>query len=90
METTMSSRGRVVIPAVLRRTLDIKTGTRLHVEEREGAIVFSPLNRRYFERFAGMLEGSGVLEGLVKSRAEDLEREDKAARRLGRQSRKAR
>jgi AbrB family looped-hinge helix DNA binding protein len=74
-------KGQVVIPAKIRHRLKIKKGTRLHVEERNGEIVMHPLNREYFERFAGILKGSGMLKGLAESRAEDLEREEK---KLGR------
>ena len=76
METAVTIKGQVVIPAKLRHRLGIKKGTKLHVEERNGEIVLRPLNKEYFQKVSGILKGSGLVKALEKSRAEDLKREE--------------
>jgi AbrB family looped-hinge helix DNA binding protein len=81
METAVTVKGQVVIPAKLRHRLGIKKGTRLHVEEREGEIILRPLNREYFQKMSGILKGGGLVKALEETRAEDLKREEE---RIGR------
>lgn len=76
METVVTIKGQVVIPAKIRQRLEIKKGTKLHVEERDGEIVLRPLTRAYFQKMSGILKGSGVVKALLESRAEDLKREE--------------
>ena len=76
METVVTIKGQVVIPAKLRHRLGIKKGTKLYVEERNGEIVFRPLNREYFQKMSGVLKGSGLLKALEEERREDLKREE--------------
>ena len=76
METMVTVKGQVVIPAKLRHRLGIKKGTRLYVEERKGEIILRPLNKEYFQKMSGILKGSGLVKALEKSRAEDLKREE--------------
>lgn len=84
METMVTTKGQIVIPAKLRRRLGIKKGTRLHVEERDGQILLRPLTRDYFQKMSGILRGSGLLKALEESRAEELKREEeKIGRRKG-------
>jgi AbrB family looped-hinge helix DNA binding protein len=84
METAVTVKGQVVIPAKLRHRLGIKKGTKLHVEEREGEIILRPLNREYFQKMSGILKGGGLVKTLEETRAEDLKREEeKIGRRKG-------
>ena len=76
METTVTVKGQVVIPAGIRRRLGLKKGTRLHVEERKGEIVLRPLTREYFQKMSGILKGGRLVNALERSRAEDLENEE--------------
>lgn len=76
METSVTIKGQVVIPAKLRHRLGIKKGTRLYVEERNGEIILRPLNREYFQKMSGILKGSGLLKALEEGRREDLKREE--------------
>ena len=41
MTTTVSTQGRVVIPAQVRKRLKMKKGTRIHVVEKDGAVVLT-------------------------------------------------
>jgi AbrB family looped-hinge helix DNA binding protein len=76
METTVTVKGQVVIPARLRHRLGIKKGTKLYVEERKGEIILRPLNREYFQKMSGILKGSGLVKALKETRSEDLKREE--------------
>lgn len=76
METTVTIKGQVVIPAKLRHRLGIKKGTKLYVEERKGEIILRPLNREYFQKMSGILKGGGLVKALEETRAKDLKREE--------------
>jgi AbrB family looped-hinge helix DNA binding protein len=84
METSVTVKGQVVIPAKIRHRLGIKKGSKFHVEERNGEIILRPLTKEYFQRMSGILKGGGLVMALEKTRAEDLEREEeKIGRRKG-------
>ena len=76
METTVTVKGQVVIPAKIRQHLGIRKGSRFHVEERNGEIILRPLNRDYFKKMSGILKGSELVRALEDSRAEDLKKEN--------------
>ena len=50
METAVTIKGQVVIPAKIRHRLGIKKVSRLDVEKRNGEIILRPLNRDYFKK----------------------------------------
>ena len=84
METSVTIKGQVVIPAKLRHRLGIKKGTKLYIEERKGEIILRPLNREYFQKMSGILKGGGLVKALEETRAQDLKREEeKIGRRKG-------
>ena len=84
METAVTIKGQVLIPAKIRHRLGIKKGSRFHVEERNGEIILRPLNRDYFKKMSGILKGASLVRALEDSRAEDLKREEeKIGRRKG-------
>lgn len=84
METVVTIKGQVVIPAKIRHRLGIKKGTKFYIEERNGEIVLRPLSREYFQKMSGILKGSGLLKALKASRGEELRREEeKIGRRKG-------
>ena len=76
METAVTVKGQVVIPAKIRHRLGIKKGTKLFVEERKGEIILRPLDRGYFQKMSGILKGGGLTKALEESRAGDLRREE--------------
>jgi len=49
VETTLSSKGQIVLPAEARRRLRLAKGERLHVEIRDGGLFLQPMReiRRY-------------------------------------------
>ncbi|MCX6556272.1 MAG: AbrB/MazE/SpoVT family DNA-binding domain-containing protein [Candidatus Aminicenantes bacterium] len=77
METiVITSKGQIVIPAKIRRRLNIKKGTRLHVEERDHEIVLKPLDAEYFKKVSGILSTKGKLSKLLlEERKLEKERE---------------
>jgi AbrB family looped-hinge helix DNA binding protein len=76
METAITIKGQVVIPAKIRQRLGLKKGTKIFVEERNGEIVLKPINREYFQKMSGILKGGGLTKALERSRREDLKREE--------------
>jgi AbrB family looped-hinge helix DNA binding protein len=76
METSMTIKGQVVIPAKIRQRLGLKKGSKIFVEERNGEIVLRPINREYFQRMSGILKGGGLTMALEQSRRQDLKREE--------------
>jgi AbrB family looped-hinge helix DNA binding protein len=76
METSITIKGQVVIPAKIRHRLGLKKGTKISVEERNGEIVLRPMNREYFQKMSGILKGGGLTKALERSRREDLKREE--------------
>ncbi|MGA2316024.1 MAG: AbrB/MazE/SpoVT family DNA-binding domain-containing protein [Thermodesulfobacteriota bacterium] len=84
METSVTVKGQVVIPAKIRHRLGIKKGSKFHVEERNGEIILRPLTKEYFQRISGILKGGGLVKGLEETRVEDLKsEEEKIGRRKG-------
>ena len=76
--TTMTAKGQIVIPSLIRRHLNIKEGTRFCVIERQDEIVLQPLTGDYFERMAGILKTQGKLtRTLLEGRAQDKKAENK-------------
>ena len=71
METTITSKGQVVIPAVLRRKYGLVAGTRFAVRDRGGKIILEPVTREYMARLRGMLGGGGGLRELERDRARE-------------------
>jgi AbrB family looped-hinge helix DNA binding protein len=74
--TVVTTKGQIVIPARIRKKLNIKKGTKLHIEERGELIILRPITEAYFERLAGILPTKGRLsQALINDRLEDKERE---------------
>ena len=82
METSVTIKGQVVIPAKIRHRLGIKKGTKFYVEERKGEIILRPLNKEYFQKMSGIIKGARLVKALEETRAQDLKREEE---KVGRQ-----
>lgn len=72
----VTTRGRIVIPARLRRKLVIKPGTKVCFIERGSDILFQPVTKEYIRSVCGMLKDttSATAELLIE-RKKDRERE---------------
>ena len=72
----VTTRGRIVIPARLRRKLDIKPGTKVCFIERESDILFQPVTKKYIRDMCGMLKSmSSASKELLRERRKDKTRE---------------
>jgi len=77
MQARVSAKGWVVIPSFLRRRYKLNPGTQVEFLEEGDRIVLVPRTSDPVEDLCGKLTGRGPLtEALLKSRAEDLEREE--------------
>ena len=72
----VTTKGQVVIPAGIRKRLNIKKGTRLYIEEKGDEVVLRPVTPAYLDKIAGVLQTEGRLsKSLLKERARDKKRE---------------
>ncbi len=70
--TTVSSRGLVVIPAPLRRKINLKPGMKMVASEIEGKIVLTPQTSDCIDLFFGKLAGEDSLtQALLANKVED-------------------
>jgi AbrB family looped-hinge helix DNA binding protein len=75
--STVTVKGQIVVPARIRRKLNIKKGTRVVIIEQEDGFVVKLLDRKYFDHFAGILPGEGkATKELLEERRKELKRED--------------
>ncbi len=76
-ESTMTSKGQIVVPAKLRRRLGLKPGTKVYFIERDRDILFQPVTKEYLKSVHGMLKSeTSMTKELLKERAKDREREE--------------
>lgn len=86
----VTTRGRIVIPARLRRKLGIKPGTKVCFIEHGSEILFQPLTKQYIRSLCGMLKSSvSVTKESLGERNKDQEREEIMLQRIGVPSRKS-
>lgn len=72
----VTSKGQIVIPAKIRRRLNIKKGTRLFIEEIGGELIIKPITLEYFKKITEVLQTRGKLsKALLKERSKEKERE---------------
>jgi AbrB family looped-hinge helix DNA binding protein len=76
METYVTVKGQIVIPAKLRRKYGIKNGTKIIVTDIGDAIVLKPVTEQYLRNLQGSLKGKGGLRVLLEERAKDKQREN--------------
>ena len=72
----VTTRGRIVIPAWLRRKLGIKPDTKVCFIERGSDILFRPITKQYIRGLCGMLKSTtSVTAELLTERKKGRERE---------------
>jgi AbrB family looped-hinge helix DNA binding protein len=72
---TVSSKGQVVIPARIRRQLDLKRATRLQAEVQDNKLVLTPCKDEDWRSLYGAFAGSGLTAGLEQDHAREREKE---------------
>ena len=75
METYVTIKGQIVIPAKLRKKYGIKNGTKIIVTDVGDAIILKPVTEQYLKNLQGSLKGKGGLKVLLDERRKDRERE---------------
>ena len=75
METYMTVKGQVVIPAKIRRELGVTEGTRIQVDvEASGQrIILTPITREYNHGLRGKYRGKGLLKSLAAEKKRERE-----------------
>lgn len=64
----MTTRGRLTIPAALRRRFNIKPSTPINFIEEHHQIILKLITPQYLRRLRGSLKGTGVLKALMADR----------------------
>ena len=85
METAyVTTKGRLVIPARIRRKFGIKPGTKVCFVERGNEIVFQPVTKAHIRSLCGMLKSrTSITKELLSERKVDRQREEAKFERLG-------
>ncbi len=71
--TTVSSRGQVILPSIIRKNKKIKKGAKYIIEVKGDKIILIPINRDYFERLSGSI--SSRKGKLLKALSQEKDRE---------------
>jgi AbrB family looped-hinge helix DNA binding protein len=76
METTITSKGQIVIPALIRKNFGIEKGARIEVIEDKaaGIIILKPVTPQYVHSLRGILKGSVALQALKEDRRKEKAR----------------
>jgi AbrB family looped-hinge helix DNA binding protein len=83
-ESTITSKGQIVVPARLRRRYGLKPGTKVYFIERDKEIVFQPVTKEYLKNVHGMLTSeTSATKELLRDRAKDREHEEAKLEKRG-------
>ena len=74
METHVTVKGQIVIPAELRRKYGIMAGTKVSSSMSEGLSCLS-LSPKRLQSLQGSLKGKGMFKGLARGTRRDAERD---------------
>ena len=75
METTITSKGQIVIPSRVRKNFAIEPGTRIELIEDKatGVIILKPVTPQYVRSLRGVLKGPAALQALKEDRRKEKE-----------------
>jgi AbrB family looped-hinge helix DNA binding protein len=75
VDTYMTVKGQIVIPAKVRRRFGIKEGTRVQVDVDEKAhkIILTPITSEYIQSMQGRYRGKGLLKALAAEKKREKE-----------------
>lgn len=74
MESHITVKGQIVIPASLRRKYGIKPGTKIKIHDDGERIILKPVTDESYRRLRGSLSGKGALQTLMADRALEKEK----------------
>lgn len=88
METAIvTSKGQVVIPAKIRRTLGIRQGTRLVFDQKQGTFEVRPITEAYIDSVQGMLKRKpgekALTQELIEEHAAEVAAEEAEIEKRG-------
>jgi len=66
METTVTSKGQIVIPSSIRRKLGIRNGTKIRIDMdvEKRIIILKPITREYIHSLSGKYKDKGLLDAM--------------------------
>jgi len=75
MDSYMTVKGQIVIPAKIRRQFGIKEGTRVQVDvdEQGRRIILTPVTRDYIQNLRGKYKGKRLLAALAAEKKRERE-----------------
>jgi AbrB family looped-hinge helix DNA binding protein len=75
METTVTVKGQMVIPASARKRLGIREGTRIQIEvdDVNKQLILKPITREYIHSLRGKYKGKGLLKALMAEKKRERE-----------------
>ncbi|NPV45474.1 MAG: AbrB/MazE/SpoVT family DNA-binding domain-containing protein [Armatimonadetes bacterium] len=74
---TMGPKGQIVIPAAVRRAVDLQPGQRVDIEVRNGVVVLTPIPNDLIKYLAGKYKGTpSPLKDLIAEHAEEVRRDE--------------
>ncbi|MHB8482644.1 MAG: AbrB/MazE/SpoVT family DNA-binding domain-containing protein [Nitrospiria bacterium] len=75
--SVVTIKGQIVIPAEIRKKLGLKKGSKVVIVEQEDGFKVQTANKKYFEKFAGILPLKGkATKALLEERRKDREHEN--------------
>ena len=77
---TVSAKGQIVIPRVVRERLGLEQGTQVRVDVAGGAAVLRPVKKGQtgWQRWKGHFAGKGLLKALVSDHAKEIARDKRS------------
>lgn len=74
-QSTVTSKGQLVIPARLRKKYSIRKGTKVAFIEDDNRLILQPITNEFIQRIRGSLKGKpSALDYLLKTRREERDR----------------
>ncbi len=71
---TVTSKGQMVIPSKLRKSLGIRKGTKVSVRQEGNQLILQPITAGYIHSLRGILKGDGsAMKFLLAERKRDRE-----------------
>ena len=74
MESYITVKGQIVIPASLRRKYGIKPGTKIKIHDDGERIILKPVTDEFYRKLRGSLTGKGAIKALMADRALEKEK----------------
>ena len=75
METRVTNKGQIVIPAEIRKKLGIKAGTKIWIEmdEENQKLILTPITHQHVHSLLGKYKSLGLLEELMEDKRRERE-----------------